>query len=425
MKNKLQIVWSSIAIISVCACSTPYTQPDAPIKEVPFTQVHLDDNFWSPRIETNRTVSIPSAFKECEKNGRFDNFAIAGGLMKGEHRGDFSFDDTDPYKIIEGASYSLAVKYDGKLDHYLDSVIHIIATAQEPDGYLYTSRTMNPKHPHEWAGSKRWEKVEELSHEFYNLGHMVEGAIAHYQATGKRNFLDIAIRYADCVCREIGTGEGQQIRVPGHQIAEMALAKLCLVTGQQKYLDQAKFFLDQRGHTTRTDEYSQAHKPVVEQDEAVGHAVRAAYMYAGMADVAALTGDTAYIHAIDRIWDNIVGKNIILPAASAPPAMGRLLARTMNCPICQLIARLARLSVMCMSTTACSCFMVRQNIMMCWNVLYIMVLFRACPWMVAGSSILIRWKASGSTSASLGSAVPVVRPISVVSFLLCRDMCMR
>ena len=105
MKNKLQIVWSSIAIISVCACSTPYTQPDAPIKEVPFTQVHLDDNFWSPRIETNRTVSIPSAFKECEKNGRFDNFAIAGGLMKGEHRGDFSFDDTDPYKIIEGASF--------------------------------------------------------------------------------------------------------------------------------------------------------------------------------------------------------------------------------------------------------------------------------------------------------------------------------
>ena len=141
MKNKLQIVWSSIAIISVCACSTPYTQPDAPIKEVPFTQVHLDDNFWSPRIETNRTVSIPSAFKECEKNGRFDNFAIAGGLMKGEHRGDFSFDDTDPYKIIEGASYSLAVKYDGKLDHYLDSVIHIIATAQEPDGYLTTCVT--------------------------------------------------------------------------------------------------------------------------------------------------------------------------------------------------------------------------------------------------------------------------------------------
>ena len=190
MKNKLQIVWSSIAIISVCACSTPYTQPDAPIKEVPFTQVHLDDNFWSPRIETNRTVSIPPAFKECEKNGRFDNFAIAGGLMKGEHRGDFSFDDTDPYKIIEGASYSLAVKYDGKLDHYLDSVIHIIATAQEPDGYLYTSRTMNPKHPHEWAGSKRWEKVEELSHEFYNLGLGDPIAISSTHGLGVGDLLD-------------------------------------------------------------------------------------------------------------------------------------------------------------------------------------------------------------------------------------------
>ena len=177
MKNKLQIVWSSIAIISVCACSTPYTQPDAPIKEVPFTQVHLDDNFWSPRIETNRTVSIPSAFKECEKNGRFDNFAIAGGLMKGEHRGDFSFDDTDPYKIIEGASYSLAVKYDGKLDHYLDSVIHIIATAQEPDGYLTTCVTNQCTRLSGWWGTHRWEKIN--SHELYNSGHLYEAAVAH------------------------------------------------------------------------------------------------------------------------------------------------------------------------------------------------------------------------------------------------------
>ena len=376
-----------------------------PIDPVPFTSVKVTDSFWGQRLNASREVTIPLAFSKCEETGRYTNFVNAAHPSDTIKVGGLAFDDTDVYKTIEGASYLLQTYPDKKLAKYIDSVLVIVAAAQEPDGYLYTSRTMNPKHPHEWAGSKRWEKVEVLSHEFYNLGHMVEGAIAHYQATGKRNFLDIAIRYADCVCREIGTGEGQQIRVPGHQIAEMALAKLYLVTGQQKYLDQAKFFLDQRGHTTRTDEYSQAHKPVVEQDEAVGHAVRAAYMYAGMADVAALTGDTAYIHAIDRIWDNIVGK--------------------MNCPICPLIVRLARLSVMCMSTTACSCFMVRQNIMMCWNVLYIMVLFRACPWMVAGSSILIRWKASGSTSASLGSAVPVVRPISVVSFLLCRDMCMR
>ena len=136
MRNKLRSLCCGTLLMTAYACTTVYTKPDAPINEVPFTQVHLNDSFWTPRIETNRIVSIPSAFKECEKNGRFDNFAIAGGLMKGEHRGDFSFDDTDPYKIIEGASYSLAVKYDKKLDAYLDSVIHLIASAQEPDGYL-------------------------------------------------------------------------------------------------------------------------------------------------------------------------------------------------------------------------------------------------------------------------------------------------
>lgn len=298
-----------------------------PIEPVPFTSVKVTDAFWGQRLNASREVTIPLAFSKCEETGRYTNFVNAAHPGDTIKVGGLAFDDTDVYKTIEGASYLLQTYPDKKLAKYIDSVLVIVAAAQEPDGYLYTSRTMNPKHPHEWAGSKRWEKVEELSHEFYNLGHMVEGAIAHYQATGKRNFLDIAIRYADCVCREIGTGEGQQIRVPGHQIAEMALAKLYLVTGQQKYLDQAKFFLDERGHTSRTDEYSQAHKPVVEQDEAVGHAVRAAYMYAGMADVAALTGDTAYIHAIDRIWDNIVGKKYYITggigATSAGEAFGK------------------------------------------------------------------------------------------------------
>lgn len=235
-------------------------------------------------------------------------------------------------KTIEGASYLLQTYPDKQLAHYMDSVLDIVAAAQEPDGYLYTARTMNPKHPHEWAGSKRWEKVEELSHEFYNLGHMVEGAIAHYQATGSRKFLDIAIRYADCVCREIGDGEGQVVRVPGHQIAEMALAKLYLVTGDQKYLDQAKFFLDKRGYTFRKDEYSQAHKPVIEQDEAVGHAVRAAYMYAGMADVAALSGDTSYVHAIDRIWDNIVSKKLYITGGIGATNQGEAFGKNYELP---------------------------------------------------------------------------------------------
>lgn len=303
-----------------------------PIDPVSFTSVKVTDSFWGQRLKASREVTIPLAFSKCEVTGRYENFVKAAHPSDTIKVGGLAFDDTDVYKTIEGASYLLQTYPDKKLEKYIDSVLVIVSKAQEPDGYLYTSRTMNPKHPHEWAGSKRWEKVEELSHEFYNLGHMVEGAIAHYQATGKRNFLDIAIRYADCVCREIGPGPGQLIRVPGHQIAEMALAKLYLVTGDVKYLNQAKFFLDERGHTTRVDEYSQAHKPVVDQDEAVGHAVRACYMYAGMADVAALTGDIAYIHAIDRIWENIVGKKLYITGGVGATAAGEAFGKNYELP---------------------------------------------------------------------------------------------
>lgn len=293
-----------------------------PVTPVPFTATHVDGGFWKQRLDACRDVTIPLAFSKCEETGRYDNFLKAQHPCDTFSVGGFSFDDTDVYKTIEGASYLLQTYPDKKLESYIDSVLHIVAGAQEPDGYLYTARTMNPKHPHPWAGSKRWEKVEELSHEFYNLGHMIEGAVAHYQATGKRNFLDIAIKYADCVCKAIGPDKGQTVRVPGHQIAEMALAKLYLVTGNRKYLDEAKFFLDKRGYTSRNDAYSQAHKPVVQQDEAVGHAVRATYMYSGMADVAALTGDTAYVHAIGRIWDNIVGKKLYLTGGIGATANG-------------------------------------------------------------------------------------------------------
>lgn len=303
-----------------------------PIDPVPFTSVKVSDSFWGQRLKASREVTIPLAFSKCEETGRYRNFELAAHPSDTTKVTGYSFDDTDVYKTIEGASYSLQTYPDKQLAHYMDSVLDIVAAAQEPDGYLYTARTMNPKHPHEWAGSKRWEKVEELSHEFYNLGHMVEGAIAHYQATGSRKFLDIAIRYADCVCREIGDGEGQVVRVPGHQIAEMALAKLYLVTGDQKYLDQAKCFLDKRGYTSRKDEYSQAHKPVIEQDEAVGHAVRAAYMYAGMADVAALTGDTSYVHAIDRIWDNIVSKKLYITGGIGATNQGEAFGKNYELP---------------------------------------------------------------------------------------------
>lgn len=333
MKRFLSMTIAAALTLSAAAKS-PKTQPHNgyPIGQVPFTSVKVTDDFWGQRLKASRDVTIPLAFSKCEETGRYDNFVKAAHPSDTIKVGGLSFDDTDVYKTIEGASYLMQTYPDKKLDKYIDSVLVIVAAAQEPDGYLYTSRTMNPKHPHEWAGSKRWESVEVLSHEFYNLGHMVEGAIAHYQATGKRNFLDIAIKYADCVCREIGDGPNQVARVPGHQIAEMALAKLYLVTGDKKYLDQAKYFLDKRGYTSRKDLYSQAHKPVVEQDEAVGHAVRAAYMYAGMADVAALTGDSAYIKAIDRIWDNIVEKKYYITGGIGATSNGEAFGENYELP---------------------------------------------------------------------------------------------
>ena len=303
-----------------------------PITPVPFTSVKVTDHFWGQRLKASREVTIPLAFSKCEESGRYENFVKAAHPSSDYKVEGFSFDDTDVYKTVEGASYSMQTYPDKKLDRYIDSVLTVVAAAQEPDGYLYTARTMNPQHPHEWAGSKRWEKVEDLSHEFYNLGHMVEGAVAHYQATGKRKFLDIAIKYADCVEKAIGDQPGQLVLVPGHQIAEMALCKLYLVTGQKKYLDLAKFFLDKRGHTARKDAYSQAHKPVLEQDEAVGHAVRAAYMYSGMADVAALTGDTGYVHAIDRIWDNVVTKKMYITGGIGATSNGEAFGSNYELP---------------------------------------------------------------------------------------------
>lgn len=358
------------------------------ITQVPFTKVKVAQNtFWGQRLQASQDVTIPLAFSKNEETGRYSNFSNAAEHLKDPSKvfeikeGTFSFDDTDPYKTIEGASYLLqtypnAKFKGGRLDKYVDSVIAVIASGQEPDGYLYTSRTQNPERPHPWAGKKRWEMVEDLSHEFYNLGHLCEAAVAHYYATGKKNLLNIAIKYADCVCREVGDKPGQASVVPGHQIAEMGLAKLYIATGDKKYLEQAKFFLDKRGkrdaswggkengeydekgyfhsnglydkggYLHKLNQYSQSHKPVVEQDEAVGHAVRAGYMYAGMADIAALTGDQSYIDAIDRIWENIVGKKFYITGGVGATASGEAFGRNYELPnmtaYCETCAAIAQ-----------------------------------------------------------------------------------
>ena len=318
--------------LSLCLQAQVKKSGGYPITPVPFTSVKVTDAFWGQRLKASREVTIPLAFSKCEETGRYQNFVKAAHSSESYKVEGFSFDDTDVYKTIEGASYSMQIYPDKKLDRYIDSVLTIVKAAQEPDGYLYTARTMNPKHPHEWSGTKRWEKEEDLSHELYDLGHMLEGAIAHYQATGKRNFLDIAIKYADCAARAIGDKPGQITVVSGHQIAEMALCKLYVLTGEKRYLDLAKFLLDKRGYTERKEEYSQSHIPVVKQDEAVGHAVRATYMYTGMADVAALTGDTAYIHAVDRIWSNIVNKKLYITGGIGATGNGEAFGKNYELP---------------------------------------------------------------------------------------------
>ncbi len=281
------------------------TAQDYNISPVPFNKVHLNDDFWAKRIKTNREVTIPIAFSHCEKTGRIDNFKIAGGLMTGEFKSGAPFDDSDVSKIIEGAAYSLSSFPDPELEAYVDSLIWFMGEAQEADGYLYTYRTIMGDDSHPWIGSKRWEKTHLLSHELYNLGHMYEAGVAYYQATGKRNLLDISLKSADLLCRDFGWDA--LVSYPGHQEVEIGLVKLYRTTGEKKYLDLAKFFLDARAKCAwEGNTYDQSHIPVVEQDEAVGHSVRALYMFTAMADVAALTGDNSYVKASEKLWNDIV-----------------------------------------------------------------------------------------------------------------------
>ncbi|WP_276480170.1 beta-L-arabinofuranosidase domain-containing protein [Paraflavitalea pollutisoli] len=281
---------------------------DYPIQPVDFTHVHLTDHFWAPKIQVNADVTIPYTLEQCRRTGRIDNFLKAAGKLPADKYTEYPFDDTDIYKVIEGASYGLQMQKNPKMELYLDTLIQIIAEAQEPDGYLYTFRTMKAAKPHEWLGSKRYEKEEDLSHELYNAGHLYEAAVAHYVATGKKNLLNIATKNADLLVKDFGYGKEE--KSPGHQVVEIGLAKLYRVTGKKEYLDLAKFFLDIRG--PKGTEYSQANKKVVDQKEAVGHAVRATYMYTGMADIAALTGNEPYLRAIDAIWHDVVERKLYI-----------------------------------------------------------------------------------------------------------------
>lgn len=292
---------------------------DYPVQPVPFTAVRITGGFWQKRQETNRAVTAPFALKQCEDTNRMKNFDLAAETLRRRAAGEktfqnkpatlYPFDDSDVFKVVEGAAYMLSMRPDPELDQALDGWIARISAAQEPDGYIYTFRTMHPDSPaHEWIDPQRWLKDPDLSHELYNLGHMYEAGVAHYLATGKRTLLDVCLKSAELVWRDFGD---RKLRIaPGHQVIEIGLAKLYHVTGDKRWLELAQIFIEARGPGGKV--YSQQHKLAVDQDEAVGHAVRANYMYAGMADIAALTGDARYVSAIKKIWESAAERKMYL-----------------------------------------------------------------------------------------------------------------
>ena len=317
--NLLKTLTFFVLLISFCVQSQQHAKKlDYAITPVNIQNVKLTDKFWLPIIKKVQEKTIEYAIHKCKEEGRLDNFLIAGKQKEGTVKGQMPFDDTDVYKIIEGASNTLISEPNPKLEQLLDSLISIVKIGQEKDGYLTTWRTINPaKPPAPWVPvieGKRWESLQ-ISHELYNSGHLIEAAVVHFKATGKRNFLDIATKNADLLVRTFGAGKEQVQGVPGHQIVETGLVKLYQLTNNNAYLNLAKYFLDNRGNSKNHQlygAYSQDDIPVIQQKEAVGHAVRAVYMYAGMTDIAAIENDTSYYNAINKIWENMVNKKMYI-----------------------------------------------------------------------------------------------------------------
>jgi DUF1680 family protein len=306
--GKLPAVLAGAALLVLCSLASAGES----LKALPFPAVHITDGFWSPRIKTNLTATIEANLHQCEVTGRIRNFAIAGKLEQGKHEGAL-YNDSDVYKVIEGIAYALASKRDPDLEARTDAIIHKIAAAQQPDGYLNTYyKLVEPQN--------RWKNIQH-GHEMYCAGHLIEAAVAYYQATGKRKLLDVACRMADHIASVFGPDKRHA--VCGHEEIELALVKLYRVTHEKRYLDLAIFFLDLRGRAdgrTLFGEYCQDMKPIREQTEVVGHAVRAMYLYSAMADVSAITGDKGLVNALDKIWHDVVDRKMYVTGGIGPSA---------------------------------------------------------------------------------------------------------
>ncbi|MGZ7441917.1 glycoside hydrolase family 127 protein [Paenibacillus sp. TH7-28] len=285
-------------------------------RSVSFNQVGLADGYWRPRLEALSRVTLPACLAQCEATGRISNFAKAGGLESGEHQGMY-YDDSDVYKVLEGAAYSLMIVRDERLEAEIDRIIDLIAAAQEEDGYLSTYYTLT-------APDKKWTDMEK--HEMYNGGHLLEAAVAYYEATGKRKLLDVACRLADHYDRLFGPGKRHWVE--GHEEIELALVKLHRVTGEARYLKLAQWLLEERGHGHGAGAiwekedwgpaYCQDDVPVREIRRVTGHAVRAMYLYTAMADVIGAAADSSYAEALQHVWAHTVERNMYVTGGIGP-----------------------------------------------------------------------------------------------------------
>ncbi|MBE6204042.1 MAG: hypothetical protein E7136_01910 [Rikenellaceae bacterium] len=322
------LILSSVAAATFLSCSTT-TDPqpyEGSITQIPFNQVSLQDDFWLPRLNTQKRTLVPFSLEKTAY--AVDNLRRVGAYLRGEKvtkplEGPY-YVASDLFKVMEGAAYLLTLEKDEALERQMDEIIDVIAAAQAPDGYLYEHHIMPPhlRNPRNRAGEKPYTYVDH-SHELYNMGHMYEGAVAYYRATGKRKWLDVAEKNAKHINKVFFEGDpayndGKPVmRAPGHEEIELALVKLHQATGEQLYLDMAQKFLDIRGVTyspqgegVQTPDYAQQHQPVRDQREAVGHSVRAMYLYSGMADVVAFAGDETMQPALDAIWHDIVDRKM-------------------------------------------------------------------------------------------------------------------
>src|SRR5262245_34132941 len=307
----------ALTTLAVLAARSPAGERPGPapaqsLTAVPFQAVRIADGFWGPRMERNRTITIEANLRQCEVTGCINNFAVAGKVRGGKHRG-LLFYDSDLYKVIEGIAYTLTLKPDPALEKRADAIIDLIAAAQQPDGYLNTYYTLvKPR--------ERWKNIQH-GHELYCAGHLIEAAVAYHQATGKRKLLDVARKFADHIISVFGPG--RRLDTCGHEEIELALVKLYRATAERRYLEQAQFFLDVRGRADKRrlfGEYAQDHKPVRQQREVAGHAVRAMYLYCGMADVAVVTGDRELTAALESIWRDVVERKMYVTGGIGPSA---------------------------------------------------------------------------------------------------------